>query len=220
MSPDTHSEHSKAKSRRQLILYSFAGVFLIFSDQLTKFLSVLFLKGKDAFVLIPDILELHYLENQSAAFGIDPITLLQKVFSFSYFETHPDALLTYKMVFFLILTVLVVGIILVIFLRIPGRRRFLPVNLALLFFVSGALGNLIDRVSHQYVIDFIYFKLIYFPIFNVADIYVTISACMLILFSFFYYKEEDYEEIFPPKKGKDNKKERTVFPPKREDKES
>lgn len=216
MCPDTHSKKTVtriAKSKRLILLYAIIGIFLIFIDQLTKFLSVLFLKDQDACVLIPDVLELRYLENQSAAFGMDPVTLLQKVFSFSYFETHPEALLTYKMIFFVLLTVIVVGVIMVFFLRIPGKRHFLPLNLTLLFFISGALGNLIDRISHQYVIDFIYFKLIDFPIFNVADIYVTVSACVLVIVSLFFYQEEDYAVIFPSKKAhKDrNKKETTHF---------
>ena len=50
-----------------------------------------------------------------------------------------------------------------------------------------------------------YFKLINFPIFNVADIYVTVAAFFFIILGLFYYKEEDYELIFPDKnKKKDN----------------
>ncbi len=50
----------------------------------------------------------------------------------------------------------------------------------------GALGNLIDRIVHNYVIDFFYFSLINFPIFNVADIYVTVAAIALIIAVFFH----------------------------------
>ena len=59
---------------------------------------------------------------------------------------------------------------------------------------------MIDRVRLNYVIDFLYFKLIDFPIFNVADIYATVSVALLIVLSLFYYKDEDFEQIFPPKK--------------------
>ena len=44
---------------------------------------------------------------------------------------------------------------------------------------------------HAYVIDFIYFSLIDFPVFNVADIYVTVSTILLVLFILFYYEEQD-----------------------------
>ena len=57
---------------------------------------------------------------------------------------------------------------------------------------SGAAGNMIDRVSHDYVVDFIYFVLINFPIFNVADIYVTVSTFLFVILFLFYYKENDF----------------------------
>lgn len=61
--------------------------------------------------------------------------------------------------------------------------------------VSGAIGNFIDRCLNNYVIDFFYFKLIDFPVFNVADIYVTVAAILLILLFCFYYKEEDIDML-------------------------
>ena len=64
------------------------------------------------------------------------------------------------------------------------------------FIVSGALGNLIDRVRLGYVVDFFYFELIDFPVFNVADIFVTVSAVLLAVLLLLYYKEEDLEQIF------------------------
>jgi signal peptidase II len=60
---------------------------------------------------------------------------------------------------------------------------------------AGAIGNMIDRVLKHYVVDFIYFELINFPIFNVADCYVTISAALLIISIMFIYKEEDFKFI-------------------------
>ena len=56
---------------------------------------------------------------------------------------------------------------------------------------AGAVGNLIDRVFLVYVRDFLYFVLIDFPIFNVADIYVTVSAALMIWAVLFYYKDEE-----------------------------
>ena len=66
-------------------------------------------------------------------------------------------------------------------------------NWILLFFMAGAIGNFIDRIINQYVVDFFYFKLINFPIFNVADIYVTVAAVFMLFLGLFYYKEEDFE---------------------------
>ena len=58
---------------------------------------------------------------------------------------------------------------------------------------------MIDRVWHGYVVDFIYFRLIDFPVFNVADIYVTCAAVAMVLLVMFYYSDEDFEKIFPKK---------------------
>ena len=57
-----------------------------------------------------------------------------------------------------------------------------------------------SRIVNNYVVDFFYFSLINFPIFNVADIYVTVAAFMFIILGLFYYKEEDFSLIFPDKK--------------------
>lgn len=191
------------KNRGKLAIYCLSAFFLIAFDQLTKWLAVLHLKDQDAVVLIPGVFELRYLENQSAAFGIDPVSVLHKIFHFTYFTAHPDAFLRCKMIFFVVMTILVVMIISVFFLRIPDFRHYIGLNWGLVIFVAGAIGNLIDRIYHNYVVDFFYFRWINFPIFNVADIYVTASAVGLMILGFFYYKEEDFELIFSSGK-KDN----------------
>ena len=66
---------------------------------------------------------------------------------------------------------------------------------------AGALGNMIDRVAKGYVVDFFYFKLINFPIFNVADIYVTTATALLLIVMCFYYKDEDFDVFRLRKKG-------------------
>ena len=57
--------------------------------------------------------------------------------------------------------------------------------------MAGSIGNMIDRIRYDYVVDFIYFVRINFPIFNVADIYVSLSAVILIILLLFVYKEKD-----------------------------
>ncbi len=59
---------------------------------------------------------------------------------------------------------------------------------------------MIDRVFRKYVVDFIYFSLINFPVFNVADIYVTVAAFMLVVLILFFYQEEDLNRVFSKKK--------------------
>lgn len=193
------------KKTKKATIFSLIGVFLlVFLDQITKYLAVIKLAGQQAFKLIPDVFELYYLENESAAFSMDLVSILHRIFDFSYFNKNPDAFLKCKMLFFVILTVLVLIAIVWFYLyRIPADRHFLWMNLLIVVFVSGAIGNLIDRIIHNYVIDFFYFKLINFPVFNVADIYVTVAAIAIVILGLFYYKEEDYELIFPSGKKKE-----------------
>ena len=61
----------------------------------------------------------------------------------------------------------------------------------MVFLAAGAAGNFIDRLLRGYVVDFFYFSLIDFPIFNVADIYVTVATACLVILLLFVYKEED-----------------------------
>ena len=83
-------------------------------------------------------------------------------------------------------------------------KKYLPISIACVFILGGALGNLIDRVRLGYVVDFLYFKLIDFPVFNVADIYVTVSVIVLILLMIFKYRSnEDIEFILGDKKKKE-----------------
>ena len=81
----------------------------------------------------------------------------------------------------------------------PENRRYLPLRICAVLLCAGAVGNMIDRIFRGYVVDFFYFKLIDFPVFNVADIYVTTAAVILIVLIVFLYKEEDFDRIFPKK---------------------
>ena len=188
------------KTNKQLVSGGIFIFVLILLDQITKHLAVLHLKNKPAIPIIKDVFELQYLENTSAAFGMDPIKLLHNIFHFSIFESNPQLYLNVRMGFFYLLTILIVILLCYVYKKIPNTKRYLFMDYILLFFIAGAIGNLIDRITNQYVIDFLYFKLIDFPIFNVADIYVTCAAFSMIGLGLFYYKDEDVEAIFPSKK--------------------
>lgn len=190
------------KSNKFMGLSFLTVVMLIVLDQLTKFLAVIKLKNSIPFVLIDGVFELKYLENQSAAFGFDVVSLFQRIFKINYFIENPDAFLRTKMIFFVVVTIVVVVLLVILYKRIPSTKRFFWMNIMLIFFIAGAVGNLIDRIVNNYVIDFFYFKLINFPIFNVADIYVTVAAFAFIVLGIFYYKEEDFEIIFPKRDKK------------------
>jgi len=194
----------KKKNKKTLLLSGLSVVILILLDQFTKYLAVIFLKDKPAIPIIKDVFELQYLENTSAAFGMDPISLLHNIFQFDIFNENPQLYLNFRMGFFYILTIAMIFMFIWLFLKIPNTKRFLFVDWILIFISAGAIGNLIDRISQQFVVDFLYFKLIDFPIFNVADIYVTCAAIALLVLGIFYYKDEDFEMIFPSKKDKES----------------
>ena len=85
-------------------------------------------------------------------------------------------------------------------IKLPAEKKYLPMNIAGALVWAGALGNAIDRVDKKTVTDFIYFVPINFPRFNVADIYITVSAIMLGIVLIFVYKEEDTAYLFTFKK--------------------
>lgn len=143
---------------------------LIVPDQWTKSMAVTSLKGNPPLVLIPNILEFVYVENTGAAFG-----------TFQGMRS-----------IFLILAPVVCVILFILFMKLKDEKKYTPLRFCFLFIIAGALGNFIDRLRLSYVVDFIYFKLIDFPVFNVADIYVTCSCILLILLLLFKYKEEDF----------------------------
>lgn len=146
-------------------------ILLVLADQYTKVLAVRHLKNQESLVLIKDVFELHYLENRGMAFG-----LLQN-----------------QRVFFVISTIAALAAAIYFYCIIPKVKRYLPMRICIVFLTAGALGNFIDRVAMGYVVDFFYFSLIDFPIFNVADMYVTVTFVVLVLFIFFYYKEEELQ---------------------------
>ena len=166
--------------RLRRILFFLAGLFVsVGFDQYTKGLAARRLMGRPAFVLWNGVFELVYSENRGAAFGM----------------------LQGKQALFFVIALAVVAVAGWILWRMPPGRRYAPFTGCLFLLVSGAAGNMIDRLSQGYVVDFFYFSLIDFPIFNVADCYVVISTALLSLLFFAYYKEEELEFLSFGKKG-------------------
>lgn len=143
---------------------------LIILDQITKYLAVVYLKDRPSYPIIKNVLVLQYLENRGAAWG-----MLQN-----------------RQWFFWIITVVFLLIILFVIRKIPKTVYYRPLLITLTVLTAGAVGNFIDRVRHSYVVDFIYFEIIHFPIFNVADICVSLSVIALLILILFHYKENDF----------------------------
>lgn len=160
----------RAMKRSKIVLFSLLPVALIVLDQITKWLTRRhFSKKPDDVALIPKVLYFRYVENRGAAWGI-----LQGRFQ----------------ILSVLSIILIVGFLYALY-KVPKTRRYIPLIIIFVFLTSGAVGNLIDRLVFGFVTDFIYFSPINFPVFNVADIYVTCSVFALCIAILFCYSEEE-----------------------------
>jgi signal peptidase II len=164
-------------------------IFIIFADQLTKWLCVALLEGTQSVYIIPDVLRLTYVENRGAAFGM--------------LDEH-------RWVFLLLSTVAIIGLF-VFLAKKPPESRLAWAGFTLV--IGGGVGNMIDRVMLGYVIDFIDFCA--FPnlwkwVFNIADACVCVGVGILMLWLILdmvkEYKQEKQNKTNIAQ-GKDNEKE-------------
>lgn len=169
---------------KMFILFFIVFLLCLGLDQFTKYLAITYLKGGNDIILIDGVLELQYLENRGAAFG-----LLQN-----------------QKFFLLFVGLIFLAILLFILIKLPAHKKYNKLYFLAGAMFAGAIGNMIDRIRFDFVVDFIYFSLIDFPIFNVADIYITLSVIILTIIVLFVYKEEDFEFLsFKQKKYRELK---------------
>lgn len=159
------------KKGRMLCLDFVLVALLLFFDQLTKQLAVTHLKDQPALPLWKGVLELQYLENRGAAFG-----MLQN-----------------QKLFILFVGVIFLAVIIFFLFKLPDHKKYNIIHLLAAVIIAGGIGNMIDRMRLDYVVDFISFVLIQFPIFNVADIYVVVATIGLFIMFLFVFKEKDLE---------------------------
>jgi signal peptidase II len=159
------AEHEGAESasarRRPSLMWLVLGVaaVIVVIDQITKALAVAYLRGEPPVEVIGSWLRLVYGENTGAAFGIGT--------GFTWIFTA------------------IALIVAVVIVRTARNLGSIPWAIALGGLLGGALGNLTDRLirppgpGQGYVVDFI--ALPNFPIFNVADMAITVSAILMVL---------------------------------------
>lgn len=155
---------------KKLLWILVPSALLILLDQFTKIEAAARLAGRAPFVIVPGVLEFSYIENTGAAWGM----------------------MAGARTFFIILTLIVIAAVIYVVIRIPDISRYKMLMTSAVFLISGAVGNLIDRVMLHYVRDFIYFRLINFPVFNVADMCVTACVIALIIGICFIYRNDDF----------------------------
>lgn len=152
-----HTEHIFYKNKWFLLA---SGVlFLLCIDQFSKQYMQMELAGYKTITIIENVLEFRYLENTGASFGI--------------FKGKIDLIL--------LATMALLGYLIWEYAKLKLNRKNAMFALCCCMCVAGGLGNMLDRIAYGYVIDFIYLKLIEFPIFNIADCYIVVSLIGIIL---------------------------------------
>ncbi len=155
----------------------FAGLTAV--DQITKMLARNALENNKTINIIKDVFVLNLVKNRGSAWGM----------------------FSGKINFLLIVTVLFTVILIILYFRLVKYDKYRILTIIDSVMIAGAVGNLIDRVIFGYVTDFFDFTLIKFPVFNFADICITVSAGMLIILMFTKYKNDNFECL----KGSKNK---------------
>lgn len=154
------------------MLYCTLAVLLTAIDQITKFLTLKYLKPVGSVALLDNILSFTYVENRGAAFG-----MMQNA-----------------RWIFITVTIAVCAACIVYIVKKRPDSKLLCTSLSLI--ISGAVGNLIDRILRGFVVDMIEVTFINYPVFNFADCCVVIGAVLFAIYVLFVYRE--------PEKG-DNK---------------
>lgn len=164
--------------KKKSLLAILALLILTGFDQLIKQIVVSTMDLNESIPVIPDVFEICYIRNQGVAWGM--------------FQN--------RQIIFIILTLIVFILGVIAYHRIPKIKKFQTIRILMIFIGSGAIGNLIDRVfrgdfCQGQVVDFLYFKLIDFPIFNIADMYISICVILAFIVLIFIYKDKDFDEL-------------------------
>lgn len=168
----------------RIAIYMIVTLLLVGFDQFTKALAVNKLKNQADFSVLKGVLSFSYLENDGMAWGM----------------------LGGKRVVFIVMTTVLLALIGIVIYRLEyvktaeNKKVMTALEIDLFVLIAGALGNFIDRIRMGYVVDFIRTDFITFPVFNVADCYVTVSMVILIILVLFFVKEEELDKLLSLRK--------------------
>lgn len=159
--------HNKKISIRVRLLSALVVAAMLGADQLIKYYVDIYLKNRAPFVVIKNILQFNYLENDGAMMG---------------FMSGKTTLMS-------VLAIICVAVML--FVIFSGIIKDRVDYWCCLFMISGGLGNIIDRVLRGYVIDYIEVLFVDFYIFNFADCLITVAAFVLIFYQIYLIHKEN-----------------------------
>lgn len=156
------------KNKKNLSLI-ILGIFIVAIDRITKLLLI-----NKEITIIPNFLNFTYTENNGVAFGIA----------------------SNNTILIVLMNVIILAII-IKFLRDRFSKTNYIIILSLIMILAGGVGNLIDRIAMGYVIDFINVNILNFPVFNVADISITLGVIMImiILVRSLFEKEVNIDKV-------------------------
>ncbi len=156
------------------IISLLVAVIMIVIDQCTKLWAVAKLKPIGSTPVIDGFLNLTFVENHGVAFGM----------------------LHGKKWLILCMVAVIVAILVYYFVKLPKTKEYHYVRGAMTLILAGAVGNVMDRMMRGYVVDFLEFAFVDFPVFNMADIYIVVGVILLAILMLFVIQEE-------PKKKED-----------------
>ncbi len=146
------------------MIWLIISILIIAADQITKFLVASNMAvGETAFSL--GLFDITYVRNEGAAFSI----------------------LSGRMSLLSIISIVFCIAVIIYWIKKKPTHPLLCTSLTMIF--SGALANAIDRIFRGFVVDFIHTTFINFPVFNIADIAITVGAGLLILYEIVYDKD-------------------------------
>lgn len=144
-------------------------VLIIIADQLFKHWIVMHISLGMSIAIIPHVLSLTNIRNNGAAWSI----------------------LSGQTIFFYIITVIAVALLGYLYVKSLKNKQALLYRLGLALVLAGALGNFIDRLRFKYVVDMFQLDFINFPIFNIADMALTIGVILIIIYEIWLDKNEN-----------------------------
>lgn len=145
-----------------MIIWLLTAVLITAADQLIKYLVIENIALTDTIEAIPGLLNFIYVKNTGAAFSIlsDKTGLLS------------------------VISIAVCVFVIFYLVKYKPKNKLYLVSLGMI--LGGAAGNMIDRVFRHFVVDYIELVFINFPVFNLADIGITVGAVLLMIYVIFF----------------------------------
>lgn len=157
-------------------LFIFAAVLLVALDQAVKYWAFTVLQAQGTLPLIENVFHLTYVENRGAAFSLLSAQNWPWLF-----------------------VVLAAVITIVAFVALyKGWLQTALGRWSVVLIVAGAVGNAVDRIWHGFVVDLFDFRLIGFPVFNVADIFICVGGVLFVLYFMVQHKDAPKETETEP----------------------